>query len=92
MKPLARLECVGRSIPPDKLDPSAVARKYGYATPDSAARFLLELFLQGDVEPGEPFAHMVENRLLVDALVKKAKALGIDVPLTLQASADEVIE
>jgi 2-octaprenyl-6-methoxyphenol hydroxylase len=32
----------------------------------------------GDVEPGEPFAHMVENRHLVDALVKKAKALGIE--------------
>jgi len=32
----------------------------------------------GDVEPGEPFAHMVENRHLVDALVKKAKELGID--------------
>jgi 2-octaprenyl-6-methoxyphenol hydroxylase len=32
----------------------------------------------GDVEPGEPFAHMVENRHLVDALVKKAKELGVD--------------
>lgn len=32
----------------------------------------------GDVEEGEPFAHMVENRHLVDALVKKAKELGID--------------
>jgi 2-octaprenyl-6-methoxyphenol hydroxylase len=32
----------------------------------------------GDVEPGEPFAHMVENRHLVDALVKKAKQLGVD--------------
>ena len=34
-----------------KLDPWAVARKYGHATPESAARFLVELFLQGDVEP-----------------------------------------
>jgi len=32
----------------------------------------------GDVEEGEPFAHMVENRYLVDALVVKAKELGID--------------
>jgi len=32
----------------------------------------------GEVEEGEAFAHMTENRLLVDALVDKAKALGID--------------
>jgi len=32
----------------------------------------------GDVEEGEPFAHMIENRHLVDALVAKAKELGID--------------
>jgi 2-octaprenyl-6-methoxyphenol hydroxylase len=32
----------------------------------------------GDLEEGEPFAHMIENRLLVDTLVEKAKALGID--------------
>lgn len=32
----------------------------------------------GEVEEGEPFAHMIENRLLVDALVAKAKGLGID--------------
>jgi 2-octaprenyl-6-methoxyphenol hydroxylase len=32
----------------------------------------------GDVEEGEPFAHMIENRHLVDALVKKAKTLGVD--------------
>jgi 2-octaprenyl-6-methoxyphenol hydroxylase len=31
----------------------------------------------GEVEPGEPFAHMIENRLLVDALVEKARALGV---------------
>src|SRR6185369_6813710 len=31
----------------------------------------------GEVEPGEPFAHMVENRYLVDALVKKAKEIGV---------------
>jgi 2-octaprenyl-6-methoxyphenol hydroxylase len=32
----------------------------------------------GDVEDGEPFAHMVENRHLIDALVVKAKGLGVD--------------
>ena len=36
----------------------------------------------GEVEEGEPFAHMVENRLLIDALVDKAKALGIDLLTT----------
>jgi 2-octaprenyl-6-methoxyphenol hydroxylase len=36
------------------------------------------LSFEGEVEPGEAFAHMIENRLLVDALVDKAKALGID--------------
>jgi len=32
----------------------------------------------GDVEEGEPFAHMVENRHLIDALVKKANEIGVD--------------
>src|SRR6476646_807330 len=32
----------------------------------------------GDVEEGEPFAHMVENRHLVDALATKARTLGVD--------------
>jgi len=36
----------------------------------------------GEVEEGEPFAHMIENRLLVDALVAKAKELGIDLRAT----------
>src|SRR5258708_33635954 len=36
----------------------------------------------GDVEPGEPFAHMVENRYLIDALVKRAEAEGIDLRAT----------
>jgi 2-octaprenyl-6-methoxyphenol hydroxylase len=36
----------------------------------------------GEVEEGEPFAHMIENRLLIDALVKKAKTLGIDLRAT----------
>lgn len=36
------------------------------------------LTFSGDVEPGEPFAHMVENRYLIDALVQRATAEGID--------------
>ena len=36
------------------------------------------LTFAGEVEEGEPFAHMVENRHLIDALVAKANELGID--------------
>jgi 2-octaprenyl-6-methoxyphenol hydroxylase len=36
----------------------------------------------GEVEDGEPFAHMIENRHLVDALVEKAKSLGIGLRAT----------
>jgi 2-octaprenyl-6-methoxyphenol hydroxylase len=32
----------------------------------------------GEVEPGEPFAHMVENRHLVDALAGRAARIGVD--------------
>ena len=32
----------------------------------------------GEVEEGEPFAHMVENKDLVDALVAKARETGVD--------------
>jgi 2-octaprenyl-6-methoxyphenol hydroxylase len=36
------------------------------------------LTFAGEVEPGEPFAHMIDNRVLVDALTTKARELGID--------------
>lgn len=36
----------------------------------------------GEVEEGEPFAHMVENRYLIDALVARAKDMGIDLRAT----------
>ena len=36
------------------------------------------LTFAGNVEPGEPFAHMIENRYLIDALVLRAQADGID--------------
>ena len=32
----------------------------------------------GDVEPGEPFAHMIENAPLLEALVAKAKEVGVE--------------
>ena len=34
------------------------------------------LTFTGHVEPGEPFAHMVENRYLIDALAARAEAAG----------------
>jgi 2-octaprenyl-6-methoxyphenol hydroxylase len=36
----------------------------------------------GEVEPGEPFAHMIENRHLIDALVMRASTEGIDLRAT----------
>jgi 2-octaprenyl-6-methoxyphenol hydroxylase len=42
----------------------------------------------GEVEPGEPFAHMIENRQLVDALVAKAKELDVDLRATAVESFD----
>jgi 2-octaprenyl-6-methoxyphenol hydroxylase len=36
------------------------------------------LTFAGEVEPGEPFAHMVENAPLVQALVAKARAEGVE--------------
>ena len=35
------------------------------------------LTFEGDVAPGEPFAHMVENGPLIDALIEKAKEEGV---------------
>jgi 2-octaprenyl-6-methoxyphenol hydroxylase len=32
----------------------------------------------GEVEPGEPFAHMIENPLLLDALTAKARDVGVE--------------
>ncbi|MEA2891908.1 MAG: 2-octaprenyl-6-methoxyphenol hydroxylase [Bradyrhizobium sp.] len=36
----------------------------------------------GEVEPGEPFAHMIENRHLIDALVTRAATEAIDLRAT----------
>jgi 2-octaprenyl-6-methoxyphenol hydroxylase len=40
------------------------------------------LTFTGDVAPGEPFAHMVENRHLIDALARHAEACGVDLRAT----------
>ena len=40
------------------------------------------LTFAGDVQPGEPFAHMVENRHLIDALVSRVEAEGVDLRAT----------
>src|SRR4051795_9561908 len=42
----------------------------------------------GPVEAGEPFAHMVENRHLIDALVTGAVAAGVDLRATTVAGYD----
>src|SRR3954449_777402 len=46
------------------------------------------LSFAGNVEPGEPFAHMVENRRLIDALVARAEAEGIDLRATAVSTYD----
>jgi 2-octaprenyl-6-methoxyphenol hydroxylase len=43
---------------------------------DDAVRPVFLTFA-GEVAPGEPFAHMIENRTLVAALMAKAKEIGI---------------
>jgi 2-octaprenyl-6-methoxyphenol hydroxylase len=48
---------------------------------DDAVRPVFLTFA-GDVAPGEPFAHMIENRLLVAALEAKARHLGVDLRAT----------
>ena len=48
---------------------------------DDAARPAFLTF-GGEVEEGEPFAHMIENRHLVDALAEKAKLLGVELRAT----------
>src|SRR6202011_6288231 len=46
------------------------------------------LTFAGDIEPGEPFAHMIENRDLIDALVKRAEAEKMDLRATAVTSYD----
>ena len=46
----------------------------------------------GDIEPGEPFAHMIENKPLVDALVAKAKQQGVELRAAAVADFDATPE
>ncbi|MBR0797487.1 ubiquinone biosynthesis hydroxylase [Bradyrhizobium jicamae] len=46
------------------------------------------LTFAGNVEPGEPFAHMVENRYLIDALAARAEAEGVELRATAVSSFD----
>src|ERR1700684_3686273 len=46
----------------------------------------LFLTFAGEVEEGEPFAHMIENRFLVAALAAKAKEIGVEFQTTAVAS------
>ncbi len=48
---------------------------------DDAMRPIFLTFA-GDVAPGEPFAHMVENRYLIDSLMARCEAEGIDLRAT----------
>jgi 2-octaprenyl-6-methoxyphenol hydroxylase len=48
---------------------------------DDAVRPVFLTFA-GEIEPGEPFAHMIENRHLVVALEAKARELGVDLRAT----------
>ena len=47
------------------------------------------LTFAGDVAPGEPFAHMVENRHLIDALTKHTQVSGVDLRATAVSSYDQ---
>src|SRR6266700_300791 len=47
------------------------------------------LTFAGDVAPGEPFAHMVENRDLIDALLRGAETSGIDLRPTAVTAFDQ---
>jgi uncharacterized protein (DUF1800 family) len=51
-----------------KLDPAAVAAKHGFAAPEPAGRFLIDLLLQGDLE------EKVAEALLADAAKSSADA------------------
>src|SRR5207302_5982288 len=54
---------------------------------DDAVRPVFLTFA-GDVQPGEPFAHMVENRHLIDALAARAEAAGVELRATAVSSFD----
>ena len=44
------------------------------------------LTFEGELEPGEPFAHMIENQRLIDALVERAKSDSVELRATAVAN------
>ena len=68
----------------DEVAPKAQAMLDMVVTDSQLADATRPAFLTfgGEVEPGEPFAHMVENRHLIDALVARAAAAGVDLRAT----------
>src|SRR5258707_6903150 len=46
------------------------------------------LSFAGEIEPGEPFAHMVENGPLLDALLAQARAAGVELKVAAIADFD----
>ena len=68
----------------DEVAPKAQAMLDMVVTDSQLADAMRPAFLTfgGEVEPGEPFAHMVENRHLIDALVARAGAAGVDLRAT----------
>ncbi|WP_170971282.1 MULTISPECIES: ubiquinone biosynthesis hydroxylase [Mesorhizobium] len=72
---LAQLECW------DEIAPVAQAITDMIVTDSRTSDPVRPVFLtfDGEVEPGEPFAHMVPNTALNGALRKQAAALGIDI-------------
>jgi uncharacterized protein (DUF1800 family) len=66
----------------NKLNPRAIAEKHGRSAPESASRFLLELFLQMDLDPG------VSETLLKTV---KVKAKTEDLGANLRRFAHEVV-
>jgi 2-octaprenyl-6-methoxyphenol hydroxylase len=80
----------------DEVAPNAQAILDMVVTDSQLADATRPVFLTfaGEVEPGEPFAHMVENRNLIDALASRAEAAGVDLRATAvnsyEASADGI--
>ena len=65
----------------DEIAPQAQAITDMIVTDSRTADPLRPVFLtfDGEVAPGEPFAHMVDNRTLNGALRRRAAELGVDI-------------
>jgi 2-octaprenyl-6-methoxyphenol hydroxylase len=65
----------------DEIEPEAQAINEMIVTDSRTSDPVRPVFLSfdGEIAPGEPFAHMVANRTLTGALRRRAAALGIDI-------------